>query len=132
MSKKVPSISEAEWQVMNVLWEKPPHTANEVYFALEGRTDWKLKTVRSLLDRLVQKKVVGVNKNQKVYTFYPLYSQDEYQRAETQSFIKRIYGGTLKSMLVQFIQEESLSEEDIKELRSILDGKTKKTSGEKQ
>ncbi|MGG1575995.1 BlaI/MecI/CopY family transcriptional regulator, partial [Fictibacillus sp. NRS-1165] len=56
-------------------------------------------------------------------------SQDEYQRAETQSFIKRIYGGTLKSMLVQFIQEESLSEEDIKELRSILDGKTKKTSG---
>ncbi|MBT2674757.1 BlaI/MecI/CopY family transcriptional regulator [Streptomyces sp. ISL-14] len=78
------------------------------------------------LDRLVKKKVIGVNKNQKVYTFFPLYSQDECQRAETQSFINRIYGGTLKSMMVQFIQEESLSEEEINELRSILDGKTKK------
>ncbi|NAP00228.1 transcriptional regulator, partial [Halomonas sp. MG34] len=50
----------------------------------------------------------------------------ECQRAEAQSFVKRIYGGTLKSMLVQFIQEDSLSEEDIKDLRSILDEKTQK------
>lgn len=127
MAKEVPSISESEWEVMNVLWEKAPQTANEVIFSLQGRTDWKPKTVRTLLDRLVQKQVVGVNKNQKVYTFFPLYSQDECQQAETQSFIKRIYGGTLKSMLVQFIQEESLSKEDINELRSILDNKSKKS-----
>jgi BlaI family penicillinase repressor len=122
---KVPSISEAEWQVMNALWKKAPQTANEVISSLQEQTDWKPKTVRTLLDRLAQKKVVGVNKDQKTYTFYPLYSQDDCQRAEAQSFIKRIYGGTLKSMLVQFIQEDSLSEEDIKELRSILDEKPK-------
>lgn len=126
MSKIVPSISEAEWQVMNVLWKKAPQTANEVISSLQEQTDWKPKTVRTLLDRLAQKKVVGVNKNQKVYTFFPLYSQDDCQHAEAQSFVKRIYGGTLKSMLVQFIQEESLSEEDIKELRSILDEKPNK------
>ncbi|GGB59361.1 penicillinase repressor BlaI [Virgibacillus dakarensis] len=125
MSDKVPSISEAEWEVMNVLWKKAPQTANEVISSLQEQTDWKPKTVRTLLDRLAQKKVVGVNKDQKVYTFYPLYSQDDCQHAEAQSFIKRIYGGTLKSMLVQFIQEDSLSEEDIKELRSILDEKPK-------
>ncbi|MCI1693141.1 penicillinase repressor BlaI [Aneurinibacillus aneurinilyticus] len=127
MSNKVPSISEAEWEVMNVLWQKAPQTANEVISSLQERTNWKPKTVRTLLDRLVQKKVVGVNQNQKLYTFFPLYSQDECQRAEAQSFIKRIYGGALKSMLVQFIQEQSLSDEDIKELRSILDEKPKKT-----
>lgn len=126
MAKEVPSISEAEWEVMNVLWKKSPQTANEVIFSLQERKDWKPKTVRTLLDRLVQKQVVGVNKNQKVYTFFPLYSQDECQHAETQSFIKRIYGGTLKSMLIQFIQEESLTKEDINELRSILDNKSKK------
>lgn len=126
MSKIVPSISEAEWQVMNVLWKKAPQTANEVISSLQEQTDWKPKTVRTLLDRLAQKKVVGVNKNQKVYTFFPLYSQDDCQHAEAQSFVKRIYGGTLKSMLVQFTQEESLSEEDIKELRSILDEKPNK------
>jgi len=126
MTEKVPSISEAEWEVMNVLWEKSPQTANDVITSLQGQKDWKAKTVRTLLDRLVQKGVAGVNKEQRVYTFYPLYSQDECQRAEAESFIKRIYGGTVKSMLVQFIEEDSLSEEDIEELKSILDEKPKK------
>ena len=93
---------------------------------LQERTDWKPKTIRTLLDRLVKKNVVGVNKEQRIYTFFPLYSQDECQHAEAESFVKRIYGGALKSMLVQFIQEDSLSEEDIQELRSILDPKQKK------
>lgn len=123
MTEKVPNISEAEWEVMNTLWEKAPQTANEVILSLQERTEWKPKTIRTLLDRLVQKKVVGVNQDQRVYTFFPLYTQDECQHAEAQSFLKRIYGGTLKSMLVQFIQEDSLSEEDIKELRSILNKK---------
>lgn len=122
----IPSISESEWEVMNILWNHSPLTANEVIASLQESTDWKPKTIRTLLDRLVYKNVVGVNKDQKVYTFYPLYSQDECQRAETESFVKRIYGGALKSMLVQFIQEETLSDEDIKELRSILDKKPEK------
>ncbi|WP_026583819.1 penicillinase repressor BlaI [Bacillus sp. J33] len=126
MSKKIPNISEAEWEIMTVLWKESPLTANDVISTLQERTDWKPKTVRTLLDRLVKKNVVGVNKEQRVFTFFPLYSQDECQHAEAESFVKRIYGGALKSMLVQFIQEDSLSEEDIKELRSILDPKQKK------
>ncbi|MFD2922251.1 penicillinase repressor BlaI [Halobacillus naozhouensis] len=126
MTKKIPKISESEWEVMHVLWKKTPQTANEVISSIQEQTDWKAKTVRTLLDRLVHKEVVGVNKDQRIYTFVPLYSQEECQRAEAQSFLKRIYGGTLKSMLVQFIKEDSLSEDDIKELRSILDEKPKK------
>ena len=126
MSKKIPNISESEWEIMTVLWGKSPIPANDVISTLQERTNWKPKTVRTLLDRLVKKNVVGVNKEQRVYTFFPLYSQDECQHAEAESFVKRIYGGTLKSMLVQFIQEDSLSEEDIQELRSILDPKENK------
>ncbi|WP_026700747.1 penicillinase repressor BlaI [Salibacterium aidingense] len=127
MSDKVPNISEAEWEVMKVLWKKAPQTANEVISSLQEQTDWKPKTVRTLLDRLAEKKVIGVNRDRKIYTFYPLYSQEDCQHAETQSFVQRIYDGTLKSMLVQFIQEDSLSEEDIEELRSILDKKSNKS-----
>ena len=126
MSKKIPNISESEWEIMSVLWEEAPLTANDVIIRLQERTDWKPKTIRTLLDRLVKKNVVGVNKEQRIYTFFPLYSQNECQHAEAESFVKRIYGGTLKSMLVQFIQEDSLSEEDIQELRSMLDPKKKK------
>ncbi|MDX8046476.1 penicillinase repressor BlaI [Gracilibacillus sp. S3-1-1] len=120
MTSKIPNISDAEWEVMQVLWESSPQTASQVISSMQEQTDWKPKTVRTLLDRLVQKQVVGVNKEHRVYTFFPLYSREECQREEMQSFMKRIYGGTLKSMLVQFIQEDSLSDEDIKELREIL------------
>lgn len=123
MTKEIPNISESEWEVMNVLWEKAPQTANDVISVLQEQTEWKPKTVRTLLDRLVHKNVIGVNKDKRVYTFYPLYSQDECQRAEAHSFVKRIYGGALKSMLVQFVQDDSLSEEEIRELRSILNEK---------
>jgi BlaI family transcriptional regulator, penicillinase repressor len=126
VSKKIPNISESEWEIMTVLWEESPLTANDVISNLQERTDWKPKTVRTLLDRLVKKNVVGVNKEQRFYTFFPLYSQDECQHAEAESFVKRIYGGALKSMLVHFIEEDSLSEEDIQELRSMLDPKQKK------
>ncbi|MFD4930093.1 penicillinase repressor BlaI [Peribacillus butanolivorans] len=126
MEKNIPSISESEWEIMNVLWDKAPQTANDIIFSLQESTDWKPKTIRTLLDRLVQKDVVGVNKNLRVYTFYPLYTQEECQRAETESLINRIYGGTLKSMLVQFIQEDTLSDDDINELRFILNKKPKK------
>ncbi|MES1042410.1 penicillinase repressor BlaI [Peribacillus simplex] len=126
MEKNIPSISESEWEIMNVLWDKAPQTANDIILSLQESTDWKPKTIRTLLDRLVQKDVVGVNKDQRVYTFYPLYSQEECQRAETESFINRIYGGTMKSMLVQFIHEDTLSDDDINELRTILNKKTKK------
>lgn len=126
MEKNIPSISESEWEIMNVLWDKAPQTANDIIVSLQESTHWKPKTIRTLLDRLVQKDVVGVNKNLRVYTFYPLYTQEECQRAETESFINRIYGGTLKSMLVQFIQEDALSDDDINELRFILNKKPKK------
>lgn len=126
MTSRIPNISDAEWEVMQVLWDRSPQTASQVISSMQEQTDWKPKTVRTLLDRLVQKKVVGVNKDRRVYTFFPLYSREECQREEMQSFVKRIYGGTLKSMLVQFIQEDSLSEEDIKELREILNKNSQK------
>ncbi|MGY3312534.1 BlaI family penicillinase repressor [Peribacillus simplex] len=126
MEKNIPSISESEWEIMNVLWDKAPQTANDIIVSLQESTDWKPKTIRTLLDRLVQKDVVGVDKNLRIYTFYPLYTQEECQRAETESFINRIYGGAVKSMLVQFIQEDALSDDDINELRFILNKTPKK------
>lgn len=111
---------------MKVLWANAPQTANDIISSLSAQMNWKPKTVRTLLDRLRKKGLVGVHKDQKVYSFYPLYSQDECQRAKTKSFVKRFYDGTLKSMIVQFIQDEDLSEEDIEELRSILESKQNK------
>lgn len=123
--KSVPHISDAEWEVMKVLWAKTPCTANEVIEALEDQTDWKPKTVRTLLNRLTQKQAISYSQENRVYAYFPLVSEDECVKSETDSFLKRIYGGAFKPLLVNFLKEEQLSPEDIKELKNILDDKTK-------
>ncbi|MFC6232633.1 BlaI/MecI/CopY family transcriptional regulator [Paenibacillus allorhizosphaerae] len=110
---------------MKVLWSKSPSTASEVIEAMQDRTEWKPKTIRTLLNRLVQKQAVSYTQDNRVYAYFPVVSEDVCVKSETQSFLKRIYGGALKPMLVNFLKEEQLSEEDIKELKKILDHKTK-------
>ncbi|TKI83050.1 BlaI/MecI/CopY family transcriptional regulator [Bacillus mycoides] len=121
----LPKISEAELEVMKVLWDTvSPLTANEVILALEETNDWSPKTVRTLLNRLVQKKAISSHQEKgKVYTYKPLISQENYLQVETQSFLKRFYGAALKPLLVNFIKEEKLSSEDIHELKQILNHK---------
>jgi BlaI family penicillinase repressor len=123
--KTVPHITDAEWEVMKVLWAQSPCTANEVIEAMQDQTEWKPKTIRTLLNRLTQKQAIAFSQDNRVYTYYPLVSEGECVKSETQSFLKRIYGGAFKPMLVNFLKEEKLSEEDIKELKSILEDKTK-------
>ncbi|AIC93081.1 penicillinase repressor BlaI [Shouchella lehensis] len=123
MSKNMPSISDAEWEVMKVLWKNPPKSASQVVTELKALVDWKPKTIRTHLDRLTKKEIIKVNRDERLYTFTPLFSEDECKRAETNSFIKRVHDGTTKSMMLQFIEDETLTKEDLQELRSLLDEK---------
>ncbi|MED2795502.1 MULTISPECIES: BlaI/MecI/CopY family transcriptional regulator [Bacillus cereus group] len=123
--KELPKISEAELEVMKVLWSNSPQTANEVIEALEVKMDWKPKTIRTLINRLVQKEAVAYHQDKgRMYAYYPLVSQDNYLQVETKSLLKRFYGAAFKPLLVNFLKEEKLSSEDINELKRILDEKT--------
>lgn len=124
---KVPRISEAEWEVMKVLWKQSPATANDVMNELRNDKEWKPATVKSLINRLLKKKALDFHKEGKTYLYSPLVSEEECVKAESESFIQRLYGGALKPMLVQFLKDEKLTEEEIKELKYLLD----KESGEK-
>jgi len=115
-----PRISEAEWQVMKVLWANSPLTADAVVEALAGTTQWTPKTVKTLLNRLVGKGALGYTKDGRRYLYEPLVDQESCLRAENRSFLQRVYGGALKPMLVSFLEEEDLSPEDIAELKRIL------------
>ncbi|WP_035434488.1 BlaI/MecI/CopY family transcriptional regulator [Bacillus sp. UNC322MFChir4.1] len=122
--KELPRISEAELEIMKVLWEKSPQTANEVIKELELIVDWNPKTIRTLMNRLVQKEAVSYHHEKgRMYAYYPLVSQDHYLQVETRSLLKRFCGVAFKPLLVNFLKEEKLSSEDINELRQILDEK---------
>ncbi|EEG77268.1 BlaI/MecI/CopY family transcriptional regulator [Dethiobacter alkaliphilus] len=122
----VPRISEAEWQVMKVLWEGSPRTAGEIVQALEDSTEWNPRTIKTLVSRLVKKKAISYEKDEKdsrKYHYYPLVSEDECVRAESKSFLKRVYGGALNVMIANFLEEQELSQKEIEELKSILEKK---------
>lgn len=121
--KDQPKISDAEWQVMKVLWVKSPITANEIVDQLSGETPWKPKTVRTLINRLVTKNVIAFDKHGRQYLYYPVLAEEVCVRAETESFLGRIRTSTLKPMLAAFLEDEKLSAEEIEELKQMLDAK---------
>ena len=121
--KKIPKISTSEWQVMTVLWARSPLTANNIVKVLSKKTLWKPKTIKTLISRLLTKKAVGFEKKGRQYHYFPLFSQAECVRAETKSFLARVYGGGLKPMLAAFLENQKLSQQEIEELKQILDAK---------
>ncbi len=117
---KTPKISEAEWEVMKALWKSSPRTANDIVEELTGRTHWKRETIRTLINRLVQKKALGFEKKGRQYHYFPRVTEAEGIKAEAESFVKRIGGGSIEPMLAAFVEENQLSAEKIARLKSIL------------
>lgn len=127
--KKIPGISEAEWEVMKIIWAHSPITANDVIEKLEGAVTWKPKTIKTLLSRLVKKEVISFNKEGRTYLYFPLVMEEECVKAESQSFLRRVYGGGLQVMLANFLEDYELTKEEIEELKEILDEKKDSKKG---
>lgn len=123
--KDIPQISDAEWKVMKVIWARSRCTANEVIQELSSYTKWKPKTVKTLLSRLVKKGVLGYEERDRAYVYYPLIDEEECIKAENNSFLERVYDGSLGMMLVTFIKQAKLTDREIEELKRILDEKKK-------
>ncbi len=118
-----PKISDAEWQVMRVLWAKSPVTVKEVIENLSKKTMWKSETIRTLVNRLTKKKAVGFEKKGRRHYFYPLLSQQECIKADADSFLDRAGSAMLKPILTAFIEKKQLSDKEIEEIQRILDKK---------
>jgi BlaI family penicillinase repressor len=123
--KRLPRISDAEWLVMKVLWSMPGLTADEVIEALKGKVAWNARTIRTLLNRLLQKRALKYEKEGRKYRYFPAVNEEQCVRQERRSFVQRVYGGTVAPMLAAFIDDAELSPEDIRELKRILDHKGK-------
>lgn len=120
---RAPQISDAEWIVMNVVWEQAPVTANQVVEALDGRADWKPKTIHTLLRRLVQKGALGFDKKGREHLFRPLVDAQHCRHAASRSLLHRLFDGEIAPFLATFLEHEKLTRAEIEELKRILDQK---------
>jgi BlaI family penicillinase repressor len=123
--KKTIRITEAEWEVMAVVWDRPPVAASTVVEVLEHRRQWTLATVRTLLRRLVNKGALQQESEGKRYIYTPLISMAECARQESESFLDRVLGRAPSEAILHLVKRAELSREDIQELRRILREKEK-------
>jgi BlaI family transcriptional regulator, penicillinase repressor len=121
----LPRISDSEWLVMKRLWDVHFGTAQEIATALTEETAWNISTVKTLLNRLVSKGAVGFTKAGREHRYHPLLTEDECRRAESKSFLKRVFGGSLRPMLATLLEDESISAKEVEALKALLEQKAK-------
>ncbi|HTV39122.1 MAG TPA: BlaI/MecI/CopY family transcriptional regulator [Candidatus Sulfotelmatobacter sp.] len=125
--KPVPRISETEWEVMKIVWRQSPVSASQVIEGLKERDpSWHEQTVKTLLNRLIKKGALGYRKEGRAYWYRPLVSEDESVRAASQSFLQRVFGGSLQPLLAHFVESHNLSTKEVNELTRLLKGKERK------
>ena len=120
--KRIPSITDTEWEVMRVIWAQNPSTAAEIIEQLMSQdSTWHPKTVRTLLARLVRKKALGYKAHGRLYVYEPLVSERECLAAASESFLARFFGGSLRPMLAHFIERRKLTQEHLAELEQLFE-----------
>jgi BlaI family penicillinase repressor len=123
---KLPQISEAEFEVMKIIWSHAPINTNEITKHLLQTTNWSPKTIQTLIKRLVTKGALAYEKQGRVFVYTPLVNENEYIGQESHSFLNRFYHGDLTAMVSSYIENDKLSDAEIEQLRSLLSQKSKK------
>lgn len=124
-----PRISDAEWTVMDVLWDRSPLASSEVVERLEPTTEWRPRTIKTLLGRLVKKGFLGYQEDGPRYLYHPRVARREVVRQESRSFARRLFGGDEASMLLHFARTVELDPEEADALRRLLDEKDSRGEG---
>ena len=122
----LPQITEAEYEVMKIVWKYAPINTNEITEKLFATSSWSAKTKQTLIKRLVNKGALTYEKNSRVFVYTPLVKESEYISQESNSFLNRYYDGDITAMLSAYIENDKLSETEIETLRSLLSKRGKK------
>ena len=116
----LPQISEAEFEVMKVVWKFAPINTNEITERLLKTTTWSAKTIQTLIKRLVTKGALTYEKQGRIFVYTPLVKENEYINQQSNSFLNRFYDGDISAMLSTYLENDQLSETELQHLRSIL------------
>ena len=118
--KKLQNLSPAEWSVMQVIWEKGPMAAGEIYEKLSNEQEWAYETVRTLLRRMASKGWVDAKRVGNSYLYSAAMAQKKAVRNAIKEFSNRVLGGFVSPFVAYFAEKKDLSPEDIKQLEDII------------
>jgi BlaI family penicillinase repressor len=125
MNQKI-SLSDGEWKLMNLLWEESPRTIAQLVSALKNGTGWTKGTVFMMLSRLSDKGAIRFETGGRSKLFYPVLEKKDAASYETESFLGKVFGGSVGLMMASMAGQKALTREDIDELYTILHEAEKK------
>lgn len=115
-------LTDSEIIIMQIIWKKGEITSFDILDEIKRTSELSPNTIRTLLGRLIKKRAIKIiDKKGKVYIYKALINKEEFQRAEVQSFIKKIYDGAIEKMLLNIIEDNNLSRDDVEELIDIIE-----------
>lgn len=114
------NLSDGEWNIMNVLWETAPKTITQLTAALKESTGWSKHTIITMLGRMESKGAVKYEQGVRAKQYFPTVERAETVLEETESFLDKVYSGSLGLMVNTMVEKNSLSKEEIDELYAIL------------
>ncbi len=121
--RPVPNISDAEWEVMHVVWAQSPIAANEVVERLARTCDWHPRTIKTMLGRLVKKEALSFTVHGNRYLYRPRVTRQQYIKHASHSFLRRLFGSDPSQALMHLVEQTELSREEIEHLKRLLDNK---------
>jgi BlaI family penicillinase repressor len=123
--KPLPQISDAEFEVMNVIWKYAPINTNDIIQQISREKSWNPKTIQTMIFRLEKKGVLTHEKEGRIFVYSPLIQKESYLEIAKNTFINRFFDGAFNQMVVNYLSKHELTDKDIDDLQKILDKKRK-------
>ena len=114
-------LTEAEWEIMKVLWEKQPCAAGTIQETLTDTRNWAYSTVKTTMDRMVEKGLLKTEKIRNLQLFRPNISEDDAKKGEFRKMLQRAFDGAIAPMMQFLVDQEEFSKEELKHLRQLAD-----------
>lgn len=120
-----PKITDAEWEVMRVVWAQQETTSNDVYTILNEKMQWKKNTIKTLLSRLTEKQLLATKPSGNKFIYYPLIEERQSLHTLSDELLGRVCSKKVGQIVEMIVQESTLSYADIERLEQLLQEKKK-------
>lgn len=114
-------ISNAEFEVLEVIWQGHPCSATDIIERLSEQTQWHEKTIKTLLNRLVKKGALGFERQKRHYLYYPLIEREAYQHTQSKNLLEKLFEGRVSPLVASFANKGNLNKQDVDELKALID-----------
>ena len=132
MAKRNYELTEGEWAIIQVVWEKEPCTAPTIQEELEARKNWHYSTVKTLMDRMVTKGLLTTERIRNIILYSSAITRVQAQKGEIMRAVKRAFDGALTPMMQFMLDEHKLSQKQLAELESLIRKRRKKGTARKK